>query len=42
MDSYFTLATIVFVQNIEAILFANYLNGLLIFANYVINENSKK
>ena len=42
MDSYFTLATIVFVQNIEAILFANYLNGLLIFANYAINEDSKK
>lgn len=42
MDSYFTLATIVFVQNIEAILFANYLNGLLIFTNYAINENSKK
>ena len=42
MDSYFTLATIVFVQNIEAILFDNYLNGLLIFANYAINENSKK
>ena len=42
MDRYFTLATIVFVQNIEAILFANYLNGLLIFANYAINENSKK
>lgn len=42
MDSYFNLATIVFVQNIEAILFANYLNGLLIFANYAINENSKK
>ena len=42
MDSYFTLATIVFVQNIEAILFTNYLNGLLIFANYAINENSKK
>ena len=42
MDSYFTLATIVFVQNIEAILFANYLNGLVIFANYAINENSKK
>ena len=42
MDSYLTLATIVFVQNIEAILFANYLNGLLIFANYAINENSKK
>ena len=42
MDSYFTLATIVFVQNIEAILFTNYLNGLLIFANYAINEDSKK
>ena len=42
MDSYFTLATIVFIQNIETILFANYLNGLLIFANYAINENSKK
>ena len=42
MDSYFTLATIVFVQNIEAILFVNYINGLLIFANYAINENSKK
>ena len=42
MDSYFTLATIIFIQNIEAVLFANYLNGLLIFANYAINENSKK
>lgn len=42
MDSYFTLVTIVFIQNIEAALFVNYLNGLLIFANYAINENSKK
>lgn len=42
MDSYFVLVTIAFIQNIEAILFVNYVNGLLIFANYSCYENNKK
>ena len=38
--NYFSLLTIIFIQQIEGLLFVNYINGLIVFTNHICyNEN---